>query len=426
VLSIVSRGVQALKSAADRRRIPAAPRFDVLAALCRIEAQPSPPAVVIPIHNAAVELAACLESLFRHPRPASRIILINDASTDPAVAAVLAGYAEGSGVEVHSNKHNLGFTRTVNLGLQLAGRSDVVLLNSDTKVTPRWLHNMRFAAYCGDRVGTATPFSNNAGAFSAPEPNKPNPLPPQLELDEYARLITRSAARIYPGVPTGSGFCMYLRRDCLDEVGVLDAEAFPRGYGEENDFCMRASRLGWTHVIDDATLIYHVRSASFGEEKLQLMKKGRAILDHRYPDYSTLVRDFGHDRRVRRARQPIAAVLKRGRHGTAPVAPRILAYSDSTAPPAWARHEGNERLTLRRRDGYLSLAATGAGGSQTLESATIRAEGGAGAPPPAHVEALLANWFVSHAVEAAEISTVSPFGDMVLRLCTRLGIPAAA
>ena len=41
---------------------------------------------------------------------------------------------------------------------------------------------------------------------------------------------------------------MYIRRDCLDAVGPFDEAAFGRGYGEENDFCLRASHLGWRHV----------------------------------------------------------------------------------------------------------------------------------------------------------------------------------
>ena len=34
---------------------------------------------------------------------------------------------------------------------------------------------------------------------------------------------------------------MYLRRAALDEVGLFDAQAFPQGYGEENDWCRRAA-----------------------------------------------------------------------------------------------------------------------------------------------------------------------------------------
>jgi GT2 family glycosyltransferase len=40
-------------------------------------------------------------------------------------------------------------------------------------------------------------------------------------------------------VPNGIGFCLYVTRRCLDEVGLL-SEAFQRGYLEDVDFCLRA------------------------------------------------------------------------------------------------------------------------------------------------------------------------------------------
>src|SRR3546814_16309874 len=51
-------------------------------------------------------------------------------------------------------------------------------------------------------------------------------------------------------VPTGNGFCMYIRRAMLEDVGLFDEQAFPVGYGEENDLCMRAIDAGWHHLVD--------------------------------------------------------------------------------------------------------------------------------------------------------------------------------
>jgi GT2 family glycosyltransferase/glycosyltransferase involved in cell wall biosynthesis len=277
------------------------------------------PTIIIPIYNAPAELDDCVAAVLRHTASGCRMVLIDDASSDPLVQGVLDKYRDRPGIEIHRNERNLGFTRTVNRGIEIAGRSDVVLLNSDTKVTPDWLENLRRAAYSGSRVATATPFSNNAGAFSVPEYGRDNPLPAWLTLDDYARLVTQASERRYPGVPTGSGFCMYIRRDCLDDVGGFDAEAFPRGYGEENDFCMRALQRGWRHVIDDATLVYHARAASFGTAKDELLKKGRAVIDQRYSDYKRLVRAFERDGKIRRARARIAAALARSRASAAPV-----------------------------------------------------------------------------------------------------------
>ncbi len=258
----------------------------------RIKKNQLPIAIIIPIYNAFEELQECIKSIQKHTKHSFRLILINDASTDIRVAPYLNSLVGIKSFEIYHNKINYGFTKTVNYGISLAGLSDVIFLNSDTRVTPNWLLNLRIAAYSDERVGTATPFSNNAGAYSAPEIGRENEIPANYNLDNWARAIAQATLRIYPKAPTGHGFCMYVRRDCLDDVGTLDDLAFPRGYGEENDFCMRAVRKGWHNIVDQSTYIYHVRSASFGDSKSQLLKQGREIIDKRYPEYTAEIRKF--------------------------------------------------------------------------------------------------------------------------------------
>ena len=169
-----------------------------------------PPAIVVPVYNAAEHVPACLEAIRRNTDSPYRLIVIDDASPDPEIARILLNVRDWPEFEVRRNAENLGFTRTVNLGIALAGSADVVFLNSDTLVTPGWLRNLRHAAYSDPQVGTASPFSNNAGAFSVPEPVVANPLPEWMTLDEYGRAVTQASRRQYPRVPTTNGFCMYV------------------------------------------------------------------------------------------------------------------------------------------------------------------------------------------------------------------------
>ncbi|MEI9927193.1 MAG: glycosyltransferase [Sphingomonas sp.] len=224
-------------------------------------------AVIVPIYNAADDLAECLAALARNTTRPARLLLIDDASGNSAIDALLAEWRGQPNVEVHVNEHNLGFTGAVNRGMALAGRDDVVLLNSDTMVSPGWLEGLRAAAYSGADVATATPVSNNAGAFSVPEIGVANRLPTWFDVDDQARLVRQASLSLWPTLPTGNGFCLYIRRDCLDAIGPFDEAAFPRGYGEENDFCMRAWRAGMVHVVDDRSFVFHRRGASFGGER---------------------------------------------------------------------------------------------------------------------------------------------------------------
>ena len=247
--------------------------------------------VLIPIHNAREDLERCLESVITNTTALAELLLVDDASTDPGVSDLLDEYARAENVRVLRNEENLGFVRTVNRGFSESA-GDVVLLNSDTEVTPRWLENLILAAHADPRTATVTAVSDNAGAFSVPEVGKKNAPPEGFGKDDVGRLVTQRSGQVYPQGPTGNGFCMYFKRTALEEIGAFDAENFPRGYGEENDFCMRARKLGWNHVVDDATFVFHGRSTSFGEEKKELLEAGRAELDRLHPEYTRLARWF--------------------------------------------------------------------------------------------------------------------------------------
>ncbi|MDX6805795.1 glycosyltransferase [Terrihabitans sp. PJ23] len=280
--------------------------------------------VIVPIYNAAEDLSRCLAALVRNTSGDARLILIDDRSPDPAVGEVLSLYEDLPGIEILRNDDNLGFTRTVNRGIELAGDDDVVLLNSDTMVTPGWLAGLRMAAYSGPKVATATPLSNNAGVFSAPEPGIENALPDGLGVDDMGRLVRQASIAAYPRVPTGHGFCMFIRRDCLDRVGALDEAAFPIGYGEENDFCMRALRAGGEHVLDDRTFVYHRRSASFGAAKSLHYDDGQAVLHARYPEYRLLTRVFEHGADLLGVRWRIRRAMVRLERPARKPRPRVL------------------------------------------------------------------------------------------------------
>lgn len=248
--------------------------------------------IIVPVYNALEDTETCIENLLAHTTLPARLILINDASTDVRIAPLLARYDDHPRVTVLTNQTNLGFTATVNRGIEAAGRDNVILLNSDARVTPQWLEGLRAAAGMDPKIGTVTPFSDRAGAFSAPMIGNENRLPFGVDEAAFSVAVRRYSLRLYPEVPTGNGFCLYVRRACIVDVGVFDVAAFPRGYGEENDFCMRARAAGWRNVIDDATYVFHERAKSFGEEKTELMVQGRAVVNTRFPSYTDDIKVF--------------------------------------------------------------------------------------------------------------------------------------
>ena len=279
---------------------------------------------MVPVHNATALVERCLASVLAHTTGRARLIIIDDASTDPGIAPLLARHARLERVEVLHNDANLGFTATANRGIVEAGHADVVLLNADTEVGPNWLQGLRRAAYAAEDVATATAVSDNAGAFSVPELEQANTLPACWSFDASARALWQHAGLAHPGLRSGSGFCLYSRRSVLDAVGLLDETAFSEGYGEENDFCQRASQRGLRHLVAGNVLVRHARSASFGDERrAALGRAGMAVLRERWPEYEADVgrQLFSFERRVLdwRARR----VFAQARPDNAP-RPRLL------------------------------------------------------------------------------------------------------
>lgn len=244
--------------------------------------------IVIPVYNAYEDLCLCIESVKRHTDLThNRIILVNDASPDERIAPYLDSLA-GPNILVHHNDGNKGFSANVNYGFGCSEEHDVLLLNTDTIVTVGWLDKISACAARDPHIATVTPLSNAATLCSVPDFCKDNKLPEGYTVDTFGELVEKASLHLYPRITVAVGFCMYIKREVIREVGLFDAETFERGYGEENDFCNRAMLLGYYHVMCDDTFIFHSGSASFkaaeGTNKAKLIQAHDAILRQRYPD----------------------------------------------------------------------------------------------------------------------------------------------
>ena len=74
--------------------------------------------------------------------------------------------------------------------------------------------------------------------------------------------------------------------------GLLREDLFAQGYGEENDFCIRARHLGWRHVAVPGVFVGHAGAVSFGSARAQLMARNLAILNRLHPGYDALIANF--------------------------------------------------------------------------------------------------------------------------------------
>jgi len=245
--------------------------------------------VIIPAYRGLAETRRCLESVLADPdRPAGQVIVVDDRSPEAALSAWLDTLAAAGRITLLRNRRNLGFVASANRGIEAAGTHDVALLNSDTEVPHGWLRRLAAQAYAAPRIASVSPFSNNATICGYPC-EEGGPLPLGLDLATIDGVCRGVNAGRGVEVPTTVGFCMYIRRAALDQIGGFDEEAFGRGYGEENDFCMRADQRGWTHRLACDTFVYHEGSVSFGSGKGKLLAEAMEVLAGRYPQYARII-----------------------------------------------------------------------------------------------------------------------------------------
>jgi GT2 family glycosyltransferase/glycosyltransferase involved in cell wall biosynthesis len=256
----------------------------------RVTQLPTPRAlaIIIPVYRGLAETKACLESLTTN----ARIIVVDDATPEPALAAWLDAQAEAGNFLLLRHMRNQGFAAAVNTGLAAAQGCDVLLLNSDTLVPPGAIEALREAAYGHPDIASVTPLSNEATILSYPDRRGGNPMPNLAGTIRLNKRAGRANGLKTLEIPTGIGFCMVLRHDALAAVGGFRLEIFAQGYGEENDWCIRARHFGYRHLAALGVYVAHRGGVSFGAATRGLTARNLAILNRLYPGYHEMVMDF--------------------------------------------------------------------------------------------------------------------------------------
>ena len=285
--------------------------LDILAALKKLEPCENAPDkadvhVVMPVYDGYdITLRALYSVLTSRNATPFTLTVIDDYSPDERLSQALELLSRQLGFKYVRHEENAGFVRTANEGMRLYPDKDVVLLNADTEVYHDWLDRLRAAAHSQDNVASVTPLSNNATICSYPEFLGTNFHPLELPYEELDELAARVNAKLYVEIPTGVGFCMYITRKALDQVGDFDAQAFGRGYGEENDFCMRARAAGMINLAAADTFVRHVGSVSFGAEKQARQRQAIAMMNRKHPGYDALIQQFIQRDPLRAAREKL-------------------------------------------------------------------------------------------------------------------------
>ncbi len=316
--------------------------------------------VIVPVYGDYAATKVCLDALEAEgSRVAKHITVIDDCSPDIDIRRLVEDRAARGLCTLVRNEENIGFARSVNRVLARVVRGDVLLLNADTIVPRESIDRLALAAHSEPGIATVTPLSNNGEYTSFPKPNDCNALPKKEEIFALDEIAAAANGRELVDLPSGVGFCLFITRECLKEVGLL-SETYSRGYFEDVDYCLRAREAGFRNVCATGIYVGHVGNRSFENEKRRLVVRNLAILNERFPDYERECSAFVEADPLKSARANLEERL--GPEGTV-----VLLLASAASGPAFvferARQiegqgddlhcihcevgDGNDRMTLK-------------------------------------------------------------------------------
>ena len=250
--------------------------------------------VVICIHNALEDVKKCIESVKKtdYPKSLYNIILVDDGSNKPT-KDYLESISSGLQFKLIRRENAGGYTVAANTGMRASDSAYCALLNSDTIVPKKWIKKIISVFETFPDLGIVGPLSNAASWQSVPNISSPkgggavNEIPQNWSVDKMDKLVEEchKSINLFPRVPLLNGFCYVLSNSLKEKIGFLDEDGFPKGFGEEDDYCMRANNAGFGIMVATNTYVYHAKSKSYGStRRKELAKKGSVILRKKHTE----------------------------------------------------------------------------------------------------------------------------------------------
>jgi GT2 family glycosyltransferase len=275
--------------------------------------------VVVPTHDTRDLTLRCVETLEAEGTDALEIVVVDDGSSDGTAEALAAAHPR---VRVVRNVPAAGFTRAANRGMAEARGDLLLLLNSDTEVTPGAFAPL-FAAFARDprlgAAGAALHYPDGSPQWSGGR--APTLLWLFVLASGLAPLLARlpSWRRVKPvgararRVEWVTGAALAVRRQAWEETGGLDEEF--RFYGQDLDLCLRLGKAGWKVELVPGLRVLHHHGATIGS---------RSHLELLWTDllrWARKSRGRGFARRAALALRSGAALRRLGRTIASPFVP---------------------------------------------------------------------------------------------------------
>ena len=292
--------------------------------------------IVIPSYRDAARVRTLVRSLSKTVRAGmARVIVADDCSGAEHIAAL----RQIAGIDLLiTAERNGGFAANTNRGLRASDPTrDVVVLNSDIEALPSWLECLQYAAYRyedGGIVGAQLQYPDGRIQFGGTVRNRDQPQ----WFDHRYRFKPNGwgpAEQASPALAV-TGACMYVRREVIDRIGLLD-EGYTMAY-EDVDWCLRAWQAGFRVLYFPSAQLVHHESVTRGTDLGERERASQQLFWERWSDFFD-------------ARSVAAGPASSVEHGARP---EDAARPEDVARPAHAR-DGRLRIVYVTED-------TGVGG----------------------------------------------------------------
>jgi len=214
--------------------------------------------IVILTYNQLEYTKQCIDSIRKYTQHGTyEIIIVDNHSTDGTVEWLM----QQKDIKVIFNDINLGFPKGCNQGIEIASGDYVLLLNNDVIVTENWLNNLLTALESDHSIGAVGPITNSAAYYTA----VPTSYTYLDEMHQFARMNNISDSEKWEERLKLIGYCMLIKRQVIQEIGLLDEQFTPGNY-EDDDYSVRLRESGYKLLLCHDTFIHHYGSVSWKED----------------------------------------------------------------------------------------------------------------------------------------------------------------
>lgn len=214
--------------------------------------------IIILTYNQIEYTKRCIESIRDYTdKKTYELIVVDNCSTDGTVEWL----QKQTDIIVIYNSENVGFPKGCNQGIKIANGENILLLNNDTVVTSNWLENLIKCLYSTQTIGAVGPVTNSAAYYTSISVDYST----NEEMQKFAKQHNISNSEKWEERLKLIGFCLLIKREVIENVGLLD-ESFSPGNYEDDDYCLRMRESNYKLMLCKDTFIHHYGSVSWKKE----------------------------------------------------------------------------------------------------------------------------------------------------------------